>query len=294
MEIFGIPMSALLGQLLLGLVNGSFYAMLSLGLAVIFGLLNVINFAHGALYMMGAFLAWMGLNYFGINYWVMLIVAPILVGLFGIIIEKTMLQWLYRLDHLYGLLLTFGITLMLEGIFRSFYGVSGQPFSVPSQLSGATDLGFMILPNYRAWVVFASIVVCLMTWFVIEKTRLGAYLRAGTENPKMVEAFGVNVPLMVTLTYGFGVALAGFAGVLAAPVLQVSPLMGSNLIIVVFAVVVIGGMGSILGSILTGLGLGIIEGFTKVFYPELSSTVVFIIMAIVLLIRPAGLFGREK
>jgi branched-chain amino acid transport system permease protein len=294
MELFGIPMSALLGQLLLGLVNGSFYAMLSLGLAVIFGLLNVINFAHGALYMMGAFLAWMGLNYFGINYWVMLIVAPILVGLFGIIIEKTMLQWLYRLDHLYGLLLTFGITLMLEGIFRSFYGVSGQPFSVPSQLAGATDLGFMILPNYRAWVVFASIVVCLMTWFVIEKTRLGAYLRAGTENPKMVEAFGINVPLMVTLTYGFGVALAGFAGVLAAPVLQVSPLMGSNLIIVVFAVVVIGGMGSILGSILTGLGLGVIEGLTKVFYPELSATVVFIIMAIVLLIRPAGLFGREK
>ena len=294
MERVGIPMSALLGQLLLGLVNGSFYAMLSLGLAVIFGLLNVINFAHGALYMMGAFLAWMGLNYFGINYWVMLIVAPILVGLFGIIIEKTMLQWLYRLDHLYGLLLTFGITLMLEGIFRSFYGVSGQPFSVPSQLAGATDLGFMILPNYRAWVVFASIVVCLMTWFVIEKTRLGAYLRAGTENPKMVEAFGINVPLMVTLTYGFGVALAGFAGVLAAPVLQVSPLMGSNLIIVVFAVVVIGGMGSILGSILTGLGLGVIEGLTKVFYPELSATVVFIIMAIVLLIRPAGLFGREK
>jgi branched-chain amino acid transport system permease protein len=294
MELFGIPMSALLGQLLLGLVNGSFYAMLSLGLAVIFGLLNVINFAHGALYMMGAFLAWMGLNYFGINYWVMLIVAPLLVGLFGIIIEKTMLQWLYRLDHLYGLLLTFGITLMLEGIFRSFYGVSGQPFSVPPQLAGATDLGFMILPNYRAWVVFASILVCLMTWFVIEKTRLGAYLRAGTENPKMVEAFGVNVPLMVTLTYGFGVALAGFAGVLAAPVLQVSPLMGSNLIIVVFSVVVIGGMGSILGSIITGLGLGVIEGLTKVFYPELSATVVFIIMAIVLLIRPAGLFGREK
>ena len=294
MELFGIPMSALLGQLLLGLVNGSFYAMLSLGLAVIFGLLNVINFAHGALYMMGAFLAWMGLNYFGINYWVMLIVAPILVGLFGIIIEKTMLQWLYRLDHLYGLLLTFGITLMLEGIFRSFYGVSGQPFSVPSQLAGATDLGFMILPNYRAWVVFASILVCLMTWFVIEKTRLGAYLRAGTENPKMVEAFGINVPLMVTLTYGFGVALAGFAGVLAAPVLQVSPLMGSNLIIVVFAVVVIGGMGSIMGAILSGFGLGLIEGLTKVFYPELSATVVFIIMAIVLLIRPAGLFGREK
>jgi len=294
MEIFGISSSALLGQLLLGLVNGSFYAMLSLGLAVIFGLLNVINFAHGALYMMGAFFAWMGLQYFGINYWVMLLVAPFLVGVFGIIIEKTMLQWLYRLDHLYGLLLTFGITLMLEGIFRSFYGVSGQPYTVPALLAGSTDLGFMNLPNYRAWVVLASIIVCLATWFVIEKTRLGAYLRAGTENPKMVEAFGVNVPLMVTLTYGFGVTLAGFAGVLAAPVLQVSPLMGSNLIIVVFAVVVIGGMGSILGSILTGLGLGIIEGFTKVLYPELSSTVVFIIMAIVLLIRPAGLFGREK
>ena len=294
MEIFGISTSALLGQLLLGLVNGSFYAMLSLGLAVIFGLLNVINFAHGALYMMGAFFAWMGLQYFGINYWVMLLLAPLLVGVFGIIIEKTMLQWLYRLDHLYGLLLTFGITLMLEGIFRSFYGVSGQPYTVPALLAGSTDLGFMNLPNYRAWVVLASLIVCLVTWFVIEKTRLGAYLRAGTENPKMVEAFGVNVPLMVTLTYGFGVALAGFAGVLAAPVLQVSPLMGSNLIIVVFAVVVIGGMGSILGSILTGLGLGIIEGFTKVFYPELSSTVVFIIMAIILLIRPAGLFGREK
>lgn len=294
MEMFGVSTSALMGQLLLGLVNGSFYAMLSLGLAVIFGLLNVINFAHGALYMMGAFFAWMGLQYFGINYWVMLLLAPLLVGVFGIIIEKTMLQWLYRLDHLYGLLLTFGITLMLEGIFRSFYGVSGQPYTVPALLAGSTDLGFMNLPNYRAWVVLASIIVCLATWFVIEKTRLGAYLRAGTENPKMVEAFGVNVPLMVTLTYGFGVALAGFAGVLAAPVLQVSPLMGSNLIIVVFAVVVIGGMGSILGSILTGLGLGIIEGFTKVFYPELSSTVVFIIMAIVLLIRPAGLFGREK
>jgi len=294
MEIFGISTSALLGQLLLGLVNGSFYAMLSLGLAVIFGLLNVINFAHGALYMMGAFFAWMGLQYFGINYWLMLILAPLLVGVFGIIIEKTMLRWLYRLDHLYGLLLTFGITLMLEGIFRSFYGVSGLPYSVPALLAGSTDLGFMNLPNYRAWVVLASLIVCLATWFVIEKTRLGAYLRAGTENPKMVEAFGVNVPLMVTLTYGFGVALAGFAGVLAAPILQVSPLMGSNLIIVVFAVVVIGGMGSILGSIVTGLGLGIIEGFTKVFYPELSSTVVFIIMAIVLLIRPAGLFGREK
>jgi branched-chain amino acid transport system permease protein len=236
----------------------------------------------------------MGLQYFGINYWVMLGLAPLLVGLFGIVIEKTMLRWLYRLDHLYGLLLTFGITLMLEGVFRSFYGVSGQPFSVPEALAGATDLGFMILPNYRAWVVLASVIICLVTWFVIEKTRLGAYLRAGTENPKMVEAFGINVPLMVTLTYGFGVALAGFAGVLAAPILQVSPLMGSNLIITVFAVVVIGGMGSILGSIVTGLGLGIIEGLTRVFYPELSATVVFIVMAIVLLIRPAGLFGREK
>ncbi|HYC43405.1 MAG TPA: branched-chain amino acid ABC transporter permease [Noviherbaspirillum sp.] len=294
MELFGIPLQALLSQLLLGLVNGSFYAMLSLGLAVIFGLLNVINFAHGALYMMGAFFAWMGLNYFEINYWVMLLLAPILVGIFGIIIEKSMLRWLYKLDHLYGLLLTFGITLMLEGLFRSFYGVSGQPYSVPEALSGAFNPGFMILPKYRAWVVLASLVVCLATWFVIEKTKLGAYLRAGTENPKLVEAFGINVPLMVTLTYGFGVALAAFAGVLAAPVIQVSPLMGSNLIIVVFAVVVIGGMGSILGSILTGLGLGIIEGFTRVFYPELSATVVFIIMAIVLMIRPAGLFGKEK
>jgi branched-chain amino acid transport system permease protein len=294
MDIFGIPLQAMLSQLLLGLVNGSFYAMLSLGLAVIFGLLNVINFAHGALYMMGAFIAWMGLNYFQLNYWVMLALAPILVGVFGIIIEKTMLRWLYKLDHLYGLLLTFGITLMLEGLFRSFYGVSGQPYSVPEALSGAFNLGFMILPKYRAWVVLASVVVCLVTWYVIEKTKLGAYLRAGTENPKLVEAFGINVPLMVTLTYGFGVALAAFAGVLAAPVIQVSPLMGSNLIITVFAVVVIGGMGSILGSIITGLGLGVIEGLTRVFYPELSATVVFIIMAIVLMIRPAGLFGKEK
>jgi branched-chain amino acid transport system permease protein len=284
----------MLGQLLLGLVNGSFYAMLSLGLAVIFGLLNVINFAHGALYMMGAFVAWMGLAYFGLNYWVMLVLAPLIVGLFGILIEKSMLRWLYKLDHLYGLLLTFGITLMIEGLFRSFYGVSGQPYSVPEALMGATNLGFMILPNYRAWVVFASLAVCLATWFVIEKTKLGAYLRAGTENPKLVEAFGINVPLMVTLTYGFGVALAAFAGVLAAPVIQVSPLMGSHLIITVFAVVVIGGMGSILGAIVTGLGLGLIEGMTRVFYPELSATVVFIIMAIVLMIRPAGLFGKEK
>ncbi|MEB0137842.1 MULTISPECIES: branched-chain amino acid ABC transporter permease [unclassified Undibacterium] len=294
MEIFGIPLQAMLSQLLLGLVNGSFYAMLSLGLAVIFGLLNVINFAHGALYMMGAFFAWMGMEYFGISYWVMLVVAPLAVGAIGIVIEKTMLRWLYQLDHLYGLLLTFGITLLLEGVFRSVYGVSGQPYSVPAALAGATDLGFMILPNYRAWVVIASLTVCFATWFVIEKTKLGAYLRAGTENPKLVEAFGVNVPLMVTLTYGFGVALAAFAGVLAAPVIQVSPLMGSNLIITVFAVVVIGGMGSILGSILTGLGLGVIEGLTRVFYPELSATVVFIVMAIVLMIRPAGLFGKEK
>jgi branched-chain amino acid transport system permease protein len=294
MEIFGIPLQAFLGQLLLGLVNGSFYAMLSLGLAVIFGLLNVINFAHGALYMMGAFLAWMGIAYFNLNYWVMLVLAPLLVGAFGILIEKTMLRWLYKLDHLYGLLLTFGITLMLEGIFRSVYGVSGQPYSVPEALQGATNLGFMILPNYRAWVVVASLVVCLATWLIIEKTKLGALLRAGTENPRLVEAFGVNVPLMVTLTYGFGVALAAFAGVLAAPVIQISPLMGSNLIITVFAVVVIGGMGSILGAIVTGLSLGVIEGLTRVFYPELSATVVFIIMAVVLMIRPAGLFGREK
>ena len=294
MEIFGVPIQAMMSQLLLGLVNGSFYAMLSLGLAVIFGLLNVINFSHGTMYMMGAFLAWMGLSYFDINYWAMLVIAPILVGLVGILIEKTMLRWLYKLDHLYGLLLTFGITLIMEGVFRSFYGVSGQPYAVPEALAGATDLGFMILPNYRAWVVIASLSVCLATWFVIEKTKLGAYLRAGTENPKLVEAFGINVPLMVTLTFGFGVALAGFAGVLAAPIIQVSPLMGSNLIIVVFAVVVIGGMGSIMGSILTGLGLGVIEGLTRVFYPEGSATVVFVVMVIVLLLRPAGLFGKEK
>jgi branched-chain amino acid transport system permease protein len=294
MEIFGVPHQAMLSQLLLGLVNGSFYAMLSLGLAVIFGLLNVINFSHGALYMMGAFLAWMGLNYFEVNYWVMLLVAPLLVGVFGIIIEKTMLRWLYKLDHLYGLLFTFGITLVLEGVFRSFYGVSGQAYPVPELLEGATDLGFMILPNYRAFVVLASLLVCLATWFVIEKTKLGSYLRAGTENPKLVEAFGINVPLMVTLTYGFGVALAGFAGVLAAPIINVTPLMGSHLIIVVFAVVVIGGMGSIMGSIVTGLGLGVIEGLTRVFYPQGSEVVVFVVMVIVLLIRPAGLFGKEK
>ena len=294
MELFGIPLPAILSQLLLGLVNGSFYAILSLGLAVIFGLLNVINFAHGAMFMMGAMVTWMGLTYFDLSYWNMLWLAPLVVGVFGVLIEKTMLRWLYKLDHLYGLLLTFGVTLMIEGVFRSIYGSSGLSYSVPEALQGATDLDFMVLPNYRAWVVLASLVVCFATWFVIEKTKLGAYLRAGTENPRLVEAFGINVPLMVTLTYGFGVALAAFAGVLAAPVYQVAPLMGSNLIIVVFAVVVIGGMGSIMGSILTGLGLGVIEGFTKVFYPEASSTVVFIIMAIVLWVRPAGLFGKEK
>jgi len=293
-EIFGIPLSAFLSQLLLGLVNGSFYAMLSLGLAVIFGMLNIINFAHGALYMMGAFAAWMGGEYLGLSYWWMLILAPLAVGLVGVVIERTMLQWLYKLDHLYGLLLTFGITLVAEGIFHSFYGASGQSYPVPELLQGATNLGFMILPNYRAWVVVASLVVCLAVWALIEKTSLGALLRAGTENPKLVQAFGVNVPRMVTLTYAGGVALAAFAGVLAAPILQVSPQMGSSLIIVVFAVVVIGGMGSILGSILTGLGLGVIEGLTKVFYPEASNTVVFLIMAIVLLVRPAGLFGKEK
>ena len=294
MEIFGVPLPAMLSQLLLGLVNGSFYAILSLGLAVIFGLLNVINFAHGALFMMGAVITWMGMNYFGLNYWLMLVLAPLVVGLFGVLIERLMLRWIYKLDHLYGLLLTLGLTLVIEGVFRSVYGVSGLGYDTPELLQGATNLGFMVLPNYRAWVVVASVVVCLATWFVIEKTKLGAYLRAGTENPRLVEAFGVNVPVMITLTYAFGAALAAFAGVLAAPIYQVSPLMGQNLIIVVFAVVVIGGMGSIMGSILTGLGLGIIEGFTKVFYPEASSTVVFVIMVIVLLIRPAGLFGKEK
>ncbi len=287
-------MPAMLSQLLLGLVNGSFYAILSLGLAVIFGLLNVINFAHGALFMLGALITWMAMNYLGVNYWVMLIAAPLVVGALGVVIERLFLRWIYKLDHLYGLLLTLGLTMVIEGVFRSIYGVSGLGYDTPELLEGATNLGFMIMPNYRAWVVVASIVVCIATWYVIEKTKLGAYLRAGTENPRLVEAFGVNVPVMITLTYAFGAALAAFAGVLAAPVYQVTPLMGQNLIIVVFAVVVIGGMGSIMGSILTGLGLGVVEGFTKVFYPEASSTVVFVIMAIVLLIRPAGLFGKEK
>jgi branched-chain amino acid transport system permease protein len=293
-ELFGIPLQAMLGQLLLGLVNGSFYAILSLGLAVIFGLLNIINFTHGAQYMMGAYCAYLLLELLGIGYWWSLVLGPLIVGAFGILIERLLLQWLYKLDHLYGLLLTFGLSLIIEGVYRERFGVSGQPYQVPEALRGATDVGFMILPNYRAWVVLASVLVCLATWFVIERTKLGAYLRAGTENPKLVQAFGVNVPLMITLTYGFGVALAAFAGVLAAPVIQINPLMGSNIIIAVFAVVVIGGMGSIMGSIVTGLGLGLIEGLTKVFYPEASATVVFVIMAIVLIVRPAGLFGREK
>ena len=282
-----------MSQLLLGLVNGSFYAILSLGLAVIFGLLNVINFAHGALFMLGALLTWMGMSYLGINYWVMLIAAPLVVGALGVVIERSLLRWIYKLDHLYGLLLTLGLTLLIEGVFRSIYGVSGLGYDTPELLEGATSLGFMIMPNYRAWVVVASITVCIATWYVIEKTKLGAYLRAGTENPRLVEAFGVNVPVMITLTYAFGAALAAFAGVLAAPVYQVTPLMGQNLIIVVFAVVVIGGMGSIMGSILTGLALGVVEGLTRVFYPEASAIVVFVIMVIVLMIRPAGLFGKE-
>jgi branched-chain amino acid transport system permease protein len=293
MEIFGIPHQAFLGQLMLGLVNGAFYALLSLGLAVIFGLLGIVNFAHGALYMLGAFAAWIMLYKFGINYWFALVLAPLVVGLLGVVIERLFLKRLYKLDPLYGLLLTFGLALIAEGIFRELYGVSGQTYDVPDLLAGATNLGFMVLPNYRAWVVGISLVVCLGTWYVIERTRLGAYLRAGTENAPLVQAFGINVPLMVTLTYGAGAALAGLAGVLAAPIIQVNPLMGSNLIIVVFAVVVIGGMGSIMGSILTGLGLGIVEGLTRVFYPEASSIVVFVVMVIVLMIRPAGLFGKE-
>ena len=294
MEIFGIPLQAFLGQLMLGLVNGSFYAMLSLGLAVIFGLLGIVNFAHGALYMIGAYVAYLSLEKLGLNYWAALLLAPLAVGALGALIERTLLKPLYRIDPIYSLLLTFGLALIAEGVFRDQFGVSGQQYPVPEALQGATNLGFMVLPNYRAWVVVASLTVCLSTWFVIEKTRLGATLRAGTENPSLVQAFGINVPLMVTLTYAGGAALAAIAGVLAAPVIQITPLMGSNLIIVVFAVVVIGGMGSILGSILTGVMLGLIEGLTKVFYPEASSIVVFVIMAIVLMVRPAGLFGKEK
>ena len=292
-EIFGIPSTALFGQLLIGLINGSFYALLSLGLAVIFGMLNIINFTHGAQYMMGAFAAFILRDLTGLGYWPALIIAPIVVGITGMIIERTMLQWLYKLDHLYGLLLTFGLALIIEGVARNYYGSAGLPYHLPESLTGGQNLGFMFLPNYRAWVIIASLAVCLGTWFVIERTKLGAYLRAATENPTLVRAFGINVPRMITLTYGFGVALAAFAGVMAAPIYNVSPQMGSSLIIVVFAVVVIGGMGSIMGAIVTGFGLGIIEGLTKVFFPEASKTVIFVIMALVLLVRPAGLFGRR-
>jgi branched-chain amino acid transport system permease protein len=293
-ELLGVPPQVLFGQLLLGLINGSFYALLSLGLAVIFGMLNVINFAHGAQYMLGAFTAFLLGQYAGLGYWWSFLLAPLVVGAFGIVLEKTMLARLYKLDHLYGLLLTFGLALIIEGVFRQIYGVSGLPYPIPPLLQGGQNLGFMFLPNYRGWVIVASLAICLLTWFAIERTRLGAYLRAATENPVLVQAFGINVPVMITLTYGFGVALAGIAGVLAAPIYQVNPLMGSNLIIVVFAVVVIGGMGSILGAIVTGFGLGILEGLTKVFYPEASNIVIFVVMAVVLLIKPAGLFGRER
>lgn len=292
MTIFGVPTQALFGQLLLGLINGSFYAILSLGLAIIFGLLNIINFAHGAVYMMGAFVAWMLLTYLGLGYWWALGLAPLAVGVFGVILERVLIARLYRLDHLYGLLLTFGLALIIQGLFRNEYGVSGLPYAIPAELSGGQRLPFMFLPNYRAWVVVASLAICLATWLVIEKTKLGAYLRAATENPTLVQAFGVNVPLFLTLTYGFGVALAGFAGVLAAPIYSVNPNMGADIIIVVFAVVVIGGMGSIIGSVITGFTLGLVEGLTKVFYPEASSTVIFVIMVVVLLVKPAGLFGR--
>ncbi|MCJ2091577.1 MULTISPECIES: branched-chain amino acid ABC transporter permease [unclassified Methylobacterium] len=290
--IFGVPTQALFGQLLLGLINGSFYAILSLGLAIIFGLLNIINFAHGALYMMGAFVAWMLLTYVGLGYWWALGLAPLVVGVFGVVLERVLIARLYKLDHLYGLLLTFGLALIIQGLFRNQYGVSGLPYAIPAELSGGQRLPFMFLPNYRAWVVVASLTVCIATWLVIEKTKLGAYLRAATENPTLVQAFGVNVPLFLTLTYGFGVALAGFAGVLAAPIYSVNPNMGADIIIVVFAVVVIGGMGSIIGSVITGFALGLVEGLTKVFYPEASATVIFVIMVLVLLVKPAGLFGR--
>ncbi|HEX5130599.1 MAG TPA: branched-chain amino acid ABC transporter permease [Usitatibacter sp.] len=292
-EIFGISIPALMGQLLIGLINGSFYALLSLGLAVIFGLLNIINFTHGAQYMMGAFVAWFLLNKTGLGYWWALLIAPVVVGVTGVVVERLMLSRLYKLDHLYGLLLTFGLALILEGAFHHEFGSAGLPYAMPSQLAGGNNLGFMFLPNYRAWVIVASLAICLSTWFLIERTKLGAYLRAATENPQLVQAFGINVPRMITLTYGFGVGLAALAGVFAAPIYQVSPQMGSSLIIVVFAVVVIGGMGSIMGSIVTGFGLGIIEGLTKYFYPEASNTVIFVIMAIVLMIRPQGLFGQR-
>jgi branched-chain amino acid transport system permease protein len=294
MTIFGVPTQALFGQLLIGLINGAFYALLSLGLSVIFGLLNIINFTHGAQYMMGAFVAYFLLQWAGLGYWWALLIAPVVVGVTGIVLERTMLKRLYQLDHLYGLLLTFGFALIIQGLFRDQYGSSGLPYSMPGQLAGGQNLGFMFLPNYRAWVIVFSLAVCLATWYVIERTRLGSYLRAATENPALVQAFGINVPRMITLTYGFGVGLAALAGVLAAPIYQVNPLMGADLIIVVFAVVVIGGLGSIMGSIVTGFGLGVVEGFTKVFYPEASNTVIFVIMAVVLLVRPAGLFGRAS
>ena len=293
-EIFGVPTQALFGQLLIGLINGSFYALLSLGLAVIFGLLNIINFTHGAQYMMGAFVAFLLTSKAGLGYWWALAIVPVVVGFTGVLIERLMLARLYKLDHLYGLLLTFGLALIIQGLFRNEFGTSGLPYAMPAELSGGRNLGFMFLPNYRAWVIVASLVVCIATWFIIEKTKLGSYLRAATENPAMVQAFGINVPRMITLTYGFGVALAALAGVMAAPIYQVSPQMGADLIIVVFAVVVIGGMGSIMGSILTGFGLGMVEGLTKVFYPEASNTVIFVIMAVVLMFKPAGLFGTQK
>jgi branched-chain amino acid transport system permease protein len=291
--IFGVPPQMLFGQLLLGLINGSFYAVLSLGLAVIFGMLNIINFAHGAQYMIGAFAAWIGLTVFGVNYWIALILAPLLVALLSVLIERLMLRRLYKLDHLYGLLLTFGLALIAEGVFRNYYGVSGESYDVPEQLQGGVNLGFMYLPLYRGWVVLAALSVCFAVWFAIERTRLGATLRASTQRPDLVQALGINVPLLMTMTYAAGAGLAAFAGVLAAPVVQVNPLMGSHLIIVVFAVVVIGGMGSILGSIVTGLGLGLIEALTKVYYPQASGVVIFLIMVIVLMVRPAGLFGRQ-
>ncbi|MBA1279404.1 branched-chain amino acid ABC transporter permease [Pseudomonas stutzeri] len=291
--VFGVPLSVLFGQLLLGLINGSFYALLSLGLAIIFGLLRIINFAHGAQYMLGAFAAFLGLNYLGINYWAALLLAPLLIGLLGMGIERGLLRRIAGEDHLYGLLLTFGLALIVEGSFVKLFGVSGSSYPMPEMLKGGHNLGFMFLPTYRGWVIVAALTVCFATWYMIERTRLGSYLRAGTENPKLMQAFGINVPLLITLTYGYGVALAAFAGVLAAPIYAVTPGMGSNLLIVVFAVVVIGGMGSIMGAIITGLAMGLIEGLTKVFYPEAANTVIFVIMVLVLLVRPAGLFGKE-
>ena len=293
LQLIGISSQALFGQLLIGLINGSFYALLSLGLAVIFGMLNIVNFAHGAFYMMGAFCSYFLLHYAGLNYWWALVLSPLVVGAFGMLMQRFLLQRLAGLDPIYGLLLTFGLALIIQGLFRQHYGASGLPYPIPAQLTGARNLGFMILPNYRAWVILASLTICLATWYAIERTKLGAYLRAATENPTMVQAFGINVPRMITLTYGFGVALAAFAGVMAAPIYNVSPQMGAELIIVVFAVVVIGGMGSIMGSIVTGFALGIVEGLTKVFYPEASNTIVFVVMAVVRLIRPSGLFGRS-